>query len=126
MNQEVPEGIELAAFGFVRVNDLKFTRRAMSGTEREVKTVEVSGKMLGTRGHNNGYKVAITERGHVWLSFGNSADWQAEERMLKKLCPHGETGMFASCAIIVDCTEQIPMHVLLQRMKDPMCQPEQN
>jgi hypothetical protein len=56
----------------------------------------------------------------VWLKYG--APQEGEEwDLVKKLCPNGkDVGMGTSCCVIVDCTEQIPMHMLLARMSNPL------
>jgi hypothetical protein len=118
------EGILLATLGYVRITNLPFTRRKMSGVGYDELKVEITGDMLGTAAKNNGYTVVVTERGEVWLKYGGNSS-QAEETLIQTLCPKSsDRGMSTSCAIIVDCTEQILMHILLQRIADPTCEIE--
>ena len=71
MNPEIAkiEGHELIEYGFVRVTGLKFYGSA-SGIPDDGLEIIPTVKNLGTWGNNNGFKVVITERGEVWLGFG--------------------------------------------------------
>ncbi|MEN9647938.1 MAG: hypothetical protein RLY57_742 [Candidatus Parcubacteria bacterium] len=123
MNQEPQyelEGQSLAHFGWVHITGLPFTRRAMVGNEPQQLKVSPEVSMLGTHANNNGYQIVVTERGKVWLKY--TAPQEGDEwNLVKQLCPNGQdVGMGTSCCIIVDCTEQVPMHMMLARMSDPL------
>ncbi|HEY1036978.1 MAG TPA: hypothetical protein VGE62_00165 [Candidatus Paceibacterota bacterium] len=117
------EGSELAEFGFVHVTGLPLSRAC--GHEG---AVEATVKMLGSYATNNGYVIVVTRGGKVWLSYG--ALYGESSRCMQIICSlclpenRSDKGMGTASAAIVDCTEQIPQHCLLNRFRDPSWQPE--
>ena len=96
---------ELRGWGFVHVTGLPTWN--LFGRPNYV--IQAHQSELGCWSHNNGKVVVVTPDGEVWLGI-----WGGHSCPLSKFCPNG-IGAFVPCSN----GEQIPMLLLLTRVKDP-------